>query len=138
MRLLDTNILSEIIRPRPDPGVINKLLGHPASTLFASELTRFELRRGTCLRDHPDPLWQAISEQILPIVNWLPLTEPISLNAGNLSAQLRRQGMEIGIVDTLLAATALTHGMAMVTRNLRHFEHVPGLTVENWFDPAVT
>lgn len=42
------------------------------------------------------------------------------------------------LVDTLLAATALTHGLVMVARNLRYFEHVPGLTIENWFESGVT
>ncbi len=138
MRLLDTNILSEIVRPRPDPAVIDKLLDQPADSLFASELTRFELRRGACPHDEPERLWRKISEQIVPLVNWLPLTERSSLHAGDLSARLRRQGVEIGIVDTLLAATALTQGLVMVTRNLRHFERVPGLTTENWFDTGNT
>jgi predicted nucleic acid-binding protein len=133
MYLLDTNILSEILRPRPDAGVIGRLLEKPGHALFASELTRFELRRGAFLRKEPEPLWRAISEQILPIVQWLPVIEPISLRAGELSAALRRRGIEIGIVDTLLAATAQSRGLIMVTRNRRHFEPVPELVVENWF-----
>lgn len=134
MRLLDTNILSEVIRPRPNPQVISRLLEQPGNTLFASELSRFELRRGACLRDDPDPLWRAITEQILPLVNWLPMSESVSFGAGTLSARLQRNGQEIGIVDSLLAATALTHGLVMVTRNVRHFERVEDLVVENWFD----
>lgn len=133
MYLLDTNILSEILRPRPDAGVIETLLDKHTHALFASELTRFELRRGASLRDNPEPLWQAITEQLLPVVRWLPVTEPISLRAGELSAALRRSGIEIGVVDTLLAATAQAHGLIMVTRNQRHFEPIPNLIVENWF-----
>ena len=133
MYLLDTNILSEILRPQPDVGVIETLLGKPAHLLFASELTRFELRRGACLRDNPEPLWQAITEQLIPVVQWLPITEPISLHAGELSATLRKKGIEIGVVDTLLAATARTNSLTMITRNQRHFDPIPDLTVENWF-----
>lgn len=133
MYLLDTNILSEILRPRPDAGVIKTLLDKPAHVLFASELTRFELRRGASLRDNPEPLWQTISEQLLPVVQWLPVTEPISLKAGELSAALKRNGIEIGVVDTLLAATAQAHGLTVVTRHQRHFEPIPKLIVENWF-----
>ena len=133
MYLLDTNVLSEILRPRPDAGVIGTLLGKPGHALFASELTRFELRRGACLRKDPAPLWKAISEQILPLVQWLPVDAPISLRAGELSAALRRRGIEIGIVDTLLAATAQSRGLVVVTRNQRHFEPIPDLVVESWF-----
>lgn len=135
MRLLDTNILSETIRSKPDPLVVTRLLEQPSTHLFASELTRFELRRGACLRDNPfeQRLWQRLTTQVLPLVQWLPIHEAISLRAAELSAELRRNGREIGIVDTFLAATAQIHGLIMVTRNVRHFENIPGLLVENWF-----
>ncbi len=135
MRLLDTNILSEIIRPRPDAQVVNTLLAQPVGSLYASELTRFELRRGAFLREDPDALWSRIREFILPLVQWLPVNDAISLRAGELSARLRLQGREIGVVDTLLAATAQARGLVMVTRNLRYFERIEGLRLENWFDP---
>lgn len=133
MRLLDTNILSEILQPRPDAGVIKRLLAQPAAGLYASELTRFELRRGACLRDDPEPLWRQITEIILPLVQWLPVDQAASMRAAELSAELRRSGREIGLVDTFLAATAAAHGFIMVTRNTRHFDGVAGLNVENWF-----
>jgi len=47
---------------------------------------------------------------------------------------LQRNGQEIGIVDSLLAATALANNLVMVIRNVRHFERVEDLVVENWFD----
>ena len=133
MRLLDTNILSEIIRPRPDARVVDSLLAQAAGSLYASELTRFELRRGAFLRDDPEPLWSRIKEFVLPVVQWLPVNDAISLRAGELSAALRRQGREIGVIDTFLAATAQSRGLVMVTRNLRHFERIDGLKLENWF-----
>ncbi len=43
------------------------------------------------------------------------------------------RGAEYGDLDPLLAATALEHGLILVTRNVHHFEHVPQLIVENWF-----
>ncbi|MCH8479605.1 MAG: type II toxin-antitoxin system VapC family toxin [Wenzhouxiangella sp.] len=115
--------------------VVNTLLAQTPSTLYASELTRFELRRGACLRADPEPLWSKIREVILPLVQWLPVDEAISLRAGELSARLRGQDRDIGVVDTLLAATAEPRGLVMVTRNLRHFQGIDGLKLENWFDP---
>lgn len=133
MRLLDTNILSEILRPRPDVGVIEHLLAQPATSLYASELTRFELRRGACLRNNPEPLWQQITEIILPLVQWLPVDEASTMRAAKLSADLRRNGREIGLIDTFLAATASARGLIMVTRNTRLFNGIAALKVENWF-----
>ena len=138
MFLLDTNVLSEILRPRPDAGVIGRLLAEPAAGLYASELTRFELRRGACLRDDPQPLWQQITDIILPLAQWMPVDERICLRAAELSANLRRSGREIGLIDTFLAATASARGLIMVTRNARHFEGIAGLKVENWFQADAT
>lgn len=138
MRLLDTNILSEVLRPRPDSCVIERLLAQPAAGLYASELTRFELRRGACLRAEPEPLWHQITETVLPLVQWLPVEGEICLRAAELSAELRRSGREIGLIDTFLAATANARGLIMVTRNTRHFEGIAGLKVENWFSQRAT
>ena len=64
------------------------------------------------------------------------VTQPVSLRAAELAANLQRQGREIGTPDTFLAATAMTQGLVLVTRNVRHFERQPGLVVENWFAEA--
>ena len=133
MRLLDTNILSEILRPRPDAHVIERLLAQPAASLYASELTRFELRRGACLHSDPELLWQRVTDTILPLVQWVPVDEQTSLRAAELSAELRRSGQEIGLIDTFLLATALERRLIMVTRNTRHFDRIAGVQLENWF-----
>jgi len=136
MRLLDTNILSEIVRPRPNPQVMARLFAHTHGTLFASEITRYELRRGACLRPDAEDFWSRLEALALPVAEWLPVTQPISLRAAELAADLQRQGREIGTPDTFLAATAMTQGFVLVTRNVRHFERVAGLVVENWFAEA--
>lgn len=133
MRLLDTNILSEIVRPRPDPRVMARLFAETHGTLFASEITRYELRRGACLRPDADVFWSRLEDLALPVAEWLSVTRPISLRAAELAANLQREGREIGTLDTFLAATAVTQGLILVSRNIRHFERVPGLIVENWF-----
>ena len=72
MFLLDTNVLSELIKPRPDRAVSRRVLEAPAGTLFASEITRYELRYGAFLDRRPDPFWARIQAVILPIPLWLP------------------------------------------------------------------
>jgi predicted nucleic acid-binding protein len=133
MRLLDTNILSEIIRPRPDPQVMARLFAQRPDRLFASEMTRYELRRGACLRADASAFWARLESMVLPVVQWLAVNEAISLCAAELAADLQRRGQGIGMFDTFLAATARVHGLTMVTRNVRDFERVPDLAIENWF-----
>ncbi|MGH8606668.1 MAG: PIN domain-containing protein, partial [Gammaproteobacteria bacterium] len=74
MYLLDTNVLSEIVRPNPDGQVMAKLFAQRSSDVFASEITRFELRRGACLRQDTERFWARLQRDVLPVVNWLPLT----------------------------------------------------------------
>jgi predicted nucleic acid-binding protein len=105
--------------------VVNPLLAQPPRTLYASELTRFELRRGACLRADPEPLWSKNSRS--PPAAGAVVTS----RRGDHPAR----GRAFGAVDTLLAATAQARSLVMVTRNLRHFQGIDGQKLENWFDP---
>jgi predicted nucleic acid-binding protein len=133
MRLLDTNILSEIVRVAPNPGVVAELSKRHSRLVFASAVTRYELRYGAGLRPNAQHFWARLSRQILPLVTWLAVTPTIAERGGAIRASLRRQGRECGALDPLLAATALEYGLILVTRNVRHFAPVPRLKVENWF-----
>lgn len=133
MYLLDTNVLSEVVRAHPDAGVARRLAEQPSAVLFASAVTRYELRYGADLRDDADGFWARICGQIIPLVTWLPITQAVAQRAGTVAAGLRRAGRPCGSMDPLLAATALEQGLTLVTRNTRHFEAVPGIALENWF-----
>lgn len=133
MFLVDTNVLSELLRPRPDLAVARRLLSTDPAMLFASEVTRYELRFGAVLHPRARELWAEIERELLPLPTWLPLDEPVALACADLRAGLRRAGTLIEMPDAILAATALVHDLVLVTRNLRHFEHVPGLATESWF-----
>lgn len=131
--LADTNVLSELLKKRPNPGVQKRLDSLPASRLFASEITRLELRFGTCLIPDGGALWQRIEDSILPRVSWISFDESSSLATAGLLARLKKAGTPIGPWDTCLAGTALAHKLIFSTRNVSHFKRVPGLHVENWF-----
>lgn len=133
MYLIDTNVLSEVIRARPDVGVLRKLLKTAPRFRFASEITRYELRYGAVLRSDGEALWARIEERILPLVNWLPIDAAVVVTAADLGVMLRRAGKPVDWADLMLAATAVVHDLTMVTRNVRHFDRMPDLHVENWF-----
>jgi predicted nucleic acid-binding protein len=133
MYLLDTNVLSELSKPRPDLDVSRRIHGTEKERLFASEMSRYEIRFGAILHPRSDEFWEKALRKLIPIPVWLPVDGEVSLATAELDAELRRRGTPIGLVDTFLAATALTFQLVMVTRNVRHFGRVPGLTIENWF-----
>jgi len=133
MYLLDTNVLSELVRKHPDAGVARRMGEHPSAALFASAVSRYELRYGAALRHDADSFWSRIAGQLVPLVTWLPVTQAVAERAGTAAAALRHAGRPCGSLDPLLAATALEHSLTLVTRNTRHFEAVPGIALEDWF-----
>lgn len=133
MFLIDTNVFSELVKPRPNEAVCDRLLGAAEGSLFASEMTRYELRFGALILHNPAPLWARIQALVLPIAQWLAVTTAISDRAARVAAELRRKGRPSDLVDPFIAATALEMGCPVVTRNVRHFDGVDGLTVLDWF-----
>ena len=131
--LLDTNVLSEAVRKRPVLAVMKALRALRPEERFASEVTRYELRVGAARLDDGGRLWQRIQQDVLPLVRWLPFDEPAALAAADIGAALKRRGEMVEATHLFIAATALVHGLIVSTRNVRHFERVPGLVVENWF-----
>lgn len=136
MRLLDANVLSEMTRRHPDAGVVAELRKWRTDSVFASAVTRYELRYGASLREDDAELWGRLQAEILPLVTWLPVSQAIAERGATIAADLRRKGRPCGDFDPLLAATALERGLTLVTRNTRHFAAVPGIVVENWFTAA--
>ena len=133
MVLIDTNVLSEALRRRPTLAVMKALRALRPEERFASEVTRYELRVGAAKLDDGGQLWQRIQQELLPLVRWLPFDEKAALAAADIGAALRRRGETVEATDLFIAATAQVHGLIVATRNVRHFERVPGLVVENWF-----
>lgn len=134
MYLLDTNILSELIKRHPSPQLLSRLSSKPASTLFTSSICVMELRYGSALREDFEPFWQKVIQEIISRVNLVAVGEKEALAAGDILADLRKSGQIIGLEDVLIAASALTHQFSVVTGNVRHFTRVKGLQVENWLE----
>jgi tRNA(fMet)-specific endonuclease VapC len=133
--LLDTNILSELMKKRPNQRIITRLASVPTQTLFTSCICVMELRFGSALREDFEGLWLRIHEEILSRVDILPFGAEEALTAGDALAYLQKAGRPIGIEDIFIASTALNNKCVLVTCNTRHFSNIKGLTVENWFEP---
>ncbi len=136
MYLLDTNILSELIKKRPNPHLLSQLRSRPARSLFTSGICLMELQFGSALRKDAEAFWQRINEEIISRINIVPFGEKEALVAGDILAGLRKAGQSMGIEDVFIAASALSNKFAVITGNIRHFAEIRGLAVENWFEAA--
>ena len=133
MYVLDTDTLSNLTRRAPSGALIAKLANAPADQLFTSSITLGELVHGASrLRDRAAALLERIERLALPNLEILPFDEQAARRYGELRARLERQGTPIGEGDTRIASIALSHGFIVVTANLRYYQRVPDLRVENW------
>lgn len=127
--LLDTNICIYIINRKP-PEVFRHFDGLSVGEIAISSITGAELAHGVAKSGSPRN--QQALEKFLTPLDILPFDAQAMQHYGRLRAQLEKQGTPIGPLDTLIAAHALALGCTLVTNNLREFERVPGLSLENW------
>ena len=132
MYLLDTNILSELIKKRPNPYFLTKILSKPSQSLFTSSICVFELRFGSALRNDFHTFWTKIMNEIIDRITVLPFGENEALMAGDILARLQKSGEKIGLEDIFIAATAITNNSTLVTANIRHYSRIKDLKIENW------
>ena len=130
--LLDTNICVYLIKKKPE-NVLRKLHLNMNEGVAISAITLAELIHGVEASVYPEKNAIALN-QFLSIVDILPFDDEAAAEYGKICAALRRQGTPIGAMDMLLAAHAKTKGLIIVTNNVREFERVDGLGLENWID----
>jgi tRNA(fMet)-specific endonuclease VapC len=129
--LLDTDTLSEIIKGK-NPGLIRESReyltthGHFAFSI----MTRYEILRGLKAKGATTKL--VAFERFCRANNILPLIDPIIMRAAEIYADLKQRGQLISDADILIAATALAHGLTLVTNNTAHYRRIAGLTLESW------
>jgi tRNA(fMet)-specific endonuclease VapC len=129
--LLDTNVLSEVLKRRPSDRMLAKLRAAPATALATSSVCVMELRFGAARSPGGSALWSRISRDVLALVRIFPVGADEAIRAGEVLAALEARGESIGVEDVLIAATAQVNDLVVVTRNEPHFARVRGLTVEN-------
>ncbi|MBA3315275.1 MAG: type II toxin-antitoxin system VapC family toxin [Planctomycetaceae bacterium] len=130
--LLDTNVCSAHLR-RPG-GLAHRFMQHTGrlaiSTVVLGELLVWAHRRSNAKR-----IRDAIVSDLLPEVTILDYDRSCCEEFGRIRGDLLGRGVVVDPVDLMIAATALAHGLTLVTHNTRDFEHVPGLALEDWLSP---
>lgn len=128
--LIDTDIVSALMRQQPIAVSHAKayLATHKCFTF--SIITRYEILRG--LRAKGATKQADIFEGFCARNRILPLTDDVICHAAEIYADLYRRGELIGDADVLIGATAIIHGLEIVTNNESHFRRITALKVRNW------
>lgn len=137
--LLDTNVVSEWVKPYPDTGVTAWLAQADEDRVFLSVVTLAELRYGierlpAGRRRRKLDTWlrQEVPQRFGKRV--LPISGGIADAWGTIVARREAAGRPIDVIDALLAATCEIHDLTLITRNVRDFEGVSGHIINPWDD----
>ena len=135
--LLDTNVVSETTRPQPGAMVLGWMAAQPGESLFISAITIGELRRGA--------LVLAAGKKRNALLRWietgikadfagriLPVDTAVMERWAELQIATQKAGRRLPLMDSLLAATALAHGLTLATRNLADFKSAGVPLLDPW------
>ena len=135
--LLDTPVLSELVKPAPHPAVVSWIDSANEATLYVSVLTLGELRKGVS-RLPPSERREALEQWLMHDVasrfrgRLLPVDAATALEWGALQGTALRAGAPLPAVDALIAASARVHALTVVTRNVRDLERCGVPIVNPW------
>jgi predicted nucleic acid-binding protein len=137
--LLDTSVLSELVKKNPRRQVVNWVDEQEESTLFLSVLTVGELEKGIAKLP--------ASARRTNLISWvrrelagrfggrlLPIDVRVAERWGTMAGESEKRGKPLPVIDSLLAATALVHDLQIVTRNVADFEPCGVVCVNLWDD----
>ncbi len=122
--VLDSDVLIDYLRGAgPGRDVVRTLIQGPGYRVTA--VTAFELALGRSYRANPHPVHAVLAAPLLT------LSRKAGLRGGALLSELRAGGASIGVRDAMQAGICLETGTTLVTRNVSHFERVPGLSISH-------
>jgi predicted nucleic acid-binding protein len=136
MIVLDTNVLSEPFKPRPNPKVLAWLDAQAAETLFISTISYAELRTGV-LRTPEGARRKTLAVGIRQVLDLfrqrtLSFDTEAAEHLSAIAAHCERIGKRAVAPDAYIAAIARAHGFSVATRNLNHFEHSGVAVINPW------
>lgn len=129
---LDTSVCVNILRGRPlSGGALEARLNEQAGALATSTIVMTELLHGAALSATPSETRDS-AQRLLARLSVLDFDADAAEHAADIKADLQKRGRMIGGNDILIAGHARSRGLIVVTGNVREFERVEGLRVEDW------
>lgn len=137
MIVLDTNVVSEPLRPAPDEEVVAWLDAQHVETLYLTAVTLAELRYGVVALPggrRQQTLHRRLEDEVVPLFagRVLAFDEGASREYARLQATARAAGRPMGVMDALIAATCASYGHALATRNVSDFADTGLDLIDPW------
>lgn len=127
--LLDTNII--IALQKQHPILLKKMFAHKVEDFALSNIVLFELAFGAFNSQKVDDNLRKINQIRFPT---LVFSGKDAYHAGKIRADLQKKGTPIGAYDLLIAGQAIAQNLTLITHNVKEFERVEGLKLENWLE----
>jgi predicted nucleic acid-binding protein len=138
--LIDTNVPSELSKPRPSPEVQAWVALYPRSEHAISVITLAEFTKG--IAQHSDVLQSERLQLWLDtkLRRWftdrvLPISAPVAERAGTFIGEHQKAGRHLTMADALIAATAAEYGLTLIARNTRDFQFIDVPLINPWLSP---
>ena len=132
MFLFDTDIITNIVKPRPSLNLLQRLEKISKNQQYVSTITIAEIVYGAEKSQRPNFHLNKLETILLPAVNIISFDAKAAYVCGRIRAELEKRGTPLDLADLEIAAIAIAKNLILVTNNVRHFERVPLLRYENW------
>jgi len=139
MIILDTNILSAVMREIPDPIIVEWLDSQPTESIWTTAITVFEIRLGIAILEKGKRLaklehtFQLALKEVLE-GRVLPFDEPSAMASAEIAATRRRKGITVDMRDTQIAGIAVAKRSTIATRNITDFQDLAVPIINPWED----
>lgn len=132
MFLFDTDVITNILKPRPVKSLLERLSRIAPQDQYISTITISEIVYGAVKSNRPEYHLRNLEEILLPSVNIAGFDSKAAYVCGRLRAELEREGLPLALADLEIAAISIAGGFTLVTGNTKRFARIKGIRVENW------
>ncbi len=132
MYIFDTDTLSNILKSSPSPRLVKKLSSLSPEFQYTTSINSAEIYYGAHRSPSREGILRAFEESVFPNVTILPFDEKSAKVYGKLKSRLEKKGIVKSEPDLRIASITLQHGFILVSGNVRHFQGIPRLKIENW------
>ncbi len=134
MFIFDTDIYTNVMRKVPSEILVNRLKKVPRRDQFTTTITIAEVYYGIMKASNRPRLLKLFEDVLLPRATILPFDFAAAKKYGEIRSYLEEQGTPLAHADLQIASISLSVNMTLITGNLKHFQRVPRLAVEDWLN----